>query len=85
MLGIGGLTPSLLSCHWGRYSLGQVWSRQKQLLTWPSPQLVHRVASAPAVPRCVHAGKGRRATRGWGLASVLLGRWESTVSAVSVS
>lgn len=84
MLGIGGLTLFLLFCHWGWYSLGQVWSRQKQLLIWPSPQPVHRVASAPAVPRCVHVDKGRPATRYQGLASVLPGRWASTVSTVSV-
>lgn len=29
MLGIGVLTLSLLSCHWGRYSLGQVWSKRE--------------------------------------------------------
>lgn len=84
MLGIGGLTLSLLSCHWDWYSLGQVWPRQKQLLTCPSPQPVHRVASAPAVPMCVRAGKGQHVTPCRGLASVLPGRRGSTVSKVSV-
>lgn len=87
MLGIGGLTLSLLSCHCHRgwCSLGWVWSTQKQLLTCPSPQPVHRVALAPAVPTCVHAGKEWRVTRCRGLASVLPGGRESTVSMVSVS
>lgn len=73
-----------MSCHWGQYSLGRVWSKQKQRLICPSPQPVHRVALAPAVPTCVHAGKGRHATRCRGLASVLPGRRGSAVSMVSV-
>lgn len=50
----------------------------------PSPQPVHRVASAPVVPMCVRAGKGQPVTLRQGLASVLLGRLESTVNMVSV-
>lgn len=41
---------------------------------------VHRVASAPVVPMCVRAGKGRPVTLRQGLASVLLGRLEFTVN-----
>lgn len=84
MLGIGSLTLSLLSCHWGWYSLGQVYSEWKLLLTCPSPQPVHRVALAPAVPTCAPAGKGQRVTQCRGLASVLPGRREAAVSVVSV-